>query len=61
MNKLKVVLKRSTIGSTKTQRACVAGLGLKRPNQERILDNTPAIRGMVRKVLHLVEVQELDA
>jgi large subunit ribosomal protein L30 len=61
MNKLKVVLKKSVIGSTRTQRATVAGLGLKRPNQERILDNTPAIRGMVRKVLHLVEVQELDA
>ena len=61
MNKLKVVLKRSLIGSTDTQRATIAGLGLKRPNQERILDNTPAIRGMVRKVLHLVDVQELDA
>jgi large subunit ribosomal protein L30 len=61
MNKLKVVLKRSLIGSTKIQRATVAGLGLKRPNQESILDNTPAIRGMVRKVIHLVDVQELDA
>ena len=61
MNKLKVVLKKSLIGSTDTQRATIAGLGLKRPNQERILDNTPAIRGMVRKVLHLVDVQELDA
>ena len=61
MNKLKVVLKKSLIGATDIQRATVAGLGLKRPNQERILDNTPAIRGMVRKVLHLVDVQELDA
>ncbi len=61
MNKLKVVLKKSLIGSTDTQRATIAGLGLKRPNQERILENTPAVRGMVRKVLHLVDVQELDA
>ncbi len=61
MKKLKVILKRSTIGSTDSQRATVAGLGLKRPNQERILENTPAVRGMVRKVLHLVDVQELDA
>ena len=61
MNKLKVVLKKSLIGCTSLQRANVAGLGLKRPNQERILDNTPAIRGMVRKVIHLVDVQELDA
>ena len=59
MNKLKVVLKKSLIGSTDAQRATVAGLGLKRPNQERILDNTPAIRGMVRKVIHLIDVQEL--
>jgi large subunit ribosomal protein L30 len=61
MNKLKVVLKKSLIGCTDIQRANVAGLGLKRPNQERILDNTPSIRGMVRKVIHLVDVQELDA
>jgi large subunit ribosomal protein L30 len=61
MNKLKVVLKKSLIGATDIQRANVAGLGLRRPNQERILDNTPAIRGMVRKVIHLVDVQELDA
>ncbi len=61
MKKLKVVLKKSLIGCTNIQRANVAGLGLKRPNQERILDNTPAIRGMVRKVIHLVDVQQLDA
>jgi large subunit ribosomal protein L30 len=61
MNKLKVVLKKSLIGCTDIQRANVAGLGLRRPNQERILDNTPSIRGMVRKVIHLVDVQELDA
>ena len=51
MQKLKVTLKKSLIGSTKVQRATVAGLGLQRPNQERILDNTPAIRGMVKKVI----------
>jgi large subunit ribosomal protein L30 len=61
MKNLKVTLKRSLIGSTRVQRANVAGLGLKRPNQVRILENTPAIRGMVRKVIHLIEVEELDA
>jgi large subunit ribosomal protein L30 len=61
MKNLKVVLKRSTIGATQNQRACVAGLGLKRPRQERILENTPAVRGMIKKVMHLVDVQELDA
>jgi large subunit ribosomal protein L30 len=61
MSKLKVVLKRSTIGSTERQRATVMGLGLRRPNHERILENTPAIRGMIKKVLHLVDVSEVEA
>jgi large subunit ribosomal protein L30 len=48
------------IGSNKSQRATVAGLGLKKMNQTRILNNTPAIRGMVKKVIHLVDVQEVE-
>ena len=61
MSKLKVVLKKSTIGATERQRATVMGLGLRRPNHERILENTPAIRGMIKKVLHLVDVSEVEA
>ena len=60
MTKLKVTLKRSTIGQTERQRACVRGLGLRRPNDVRVLENTPAVRGMVKKVLHLVDVEEVD-
>ena len=60
-NKLKVVLKKSTIGATDTQRSTVKGLGLRRPNHERILENTPAVRGMIKKVLHLVDVSEVEA
>lgn len=60
MKKLQVTLKRSVIGSTKSQKATVAGLGLKKMNQARILNNTPAIRGMVKKVIHLVDVQEVE-
>jgi len=60
MKKLKVTLKRSLIGSTQQQRATVSGLGLRRPNQHRILENTPAIRGMVKKVIHLLHVDEVD-
>ena len=60
MKKLKVTLKRSTIGSTDRQKATVVGLGLRRIHHSRILDNTPAIRGMVKKVLHLVDVAEID-
>ena len=60
-NKLKVVLKKSTIGATEKQRSTVKGLGLRRPNHERILENTPAVRGMIKKVLHLVDVSEVEA
>ena len=61
MTKLKVTLKKSSIGSTKRQRATVTGLGLKRIRQERILNNTPAIRGMIKKIIHLVDIVEVEA
>jgi ribosomal protein L30 len=35
-------------------------LGLKRIRQERTLNNTPAIRGMIKQVIHLVDVSEVD-
>ena len=60
-DKLMVTLKRSVIGSTETQRATVRGLGLRKVNQSRVLENTPAVRGMVKKVLHLVDVSEVSA
>lgn len=60
MTKLQVTLKRSTIGSTERQRATVAGLGLRRIRDTRVLENTPAVRGMVKKVIHLVDVTEVD-
>ncbi len=49
-------LKKGTIACDPVQRATVAGLGLKRREQQRTLENTPAVRGMIKKVLHLVEV-----
>ncbi len=48
--------KKSTIGCTKDQIATVKGLGLRKLNQERTLENTPSVRGMIKKVIHLVEV-----
>lgn len=60
MIKLKVKLSRSPIGLTDRQRANVHGLGLHRIHQERVLANTPAIRGMIKKVLHMVEVAEVE-
>ncbi len=49
-------LKKGTIACPPNQRANINGLGLKRREQEVTLENTPAIRGMIKKVLHLVEV-----
>jgi large subunit ribosomal protein L30 len=56
---IKVTLKKSVIGSTGSQIATVKGLGLRKINSSKTLENTPAVRGMVKKVIHLVEVEEL--
>lgn len=60
MTKLKVSLRRSTIGTTQVQQAQIRGLGLRKVNDERVLENTPAVRGMIKKVLHLVDVAEVE-
>ena len=60
MKKLNVKLKRSPIGLTDRQLATVVGLGLRKIHHERVLENTPAVRGMVKRVLHLVDVTEVD-
>jgi large subunit ribosomal protein L30 len=57
---LRVTLKRSLINSTESQKATVTGLGLRKIGQSRVLEDSPAIRGMVRKVNHLVQVEEVE-
>lgn len=47
---------RSQIGSTKDQRATLLGLGLGRIGKTRTLEDTPATRGMAKKVAHLIAV-----
>jgi len=54
---LRVTWVRSAIGREKRQGATVAGLGLRKLHQTVELQDTPAIRGMVRKVIHLVRVE----
>ena len=49
-------LKKGLVSTNPVQRATVVGLGLKRREQVRTLENTPSVRGMIKKVLHLVEV-----
>lgn len=60
MSKLKVTLKRSTIGADQAQMATVRGLGLRKIRSTRELENTPAVRGMIKKVIHLVDVEEVE-
>ena len=61
MKRLKVTLKHSPIGRNKNQLENVKGLGLRRLGHSRVLENTPSVRGMVKKIMHLVEVEEVDA
>lgn len=51
---LKVKLTKSFAGSSEEQLATIRGLGLKKFGDERLLQDTPAVRGMVNKVRHLV-------
>lgn len=55
---LKVTLRRSTIGQKPRTRATVESLGLKRIRQSVEHPDSPALRGMLHKVRHLVEVEE---
>lgn len=52
--KVEVKLVHSGIGHNERQRATLRGLGLRKMNQTRVLDDTPQIRGMITKVAHLV-------
>lgn len=51
----------STIGRVEHQARVIKGLGLRGPGTEVVVANTPSFRGMVKKVIHLVDVQEIDA
>lgn len=56
--KIKVTLVRSGVRFPEKQGLTLKGLGLKKVNGTRILNDTPAIRGMISKVAHLVSVEE---
>ncbi|BAP90141.1 50S ribosomal protein L30 [Burkholderiales bacterium GJ-E10] len=53
---VKVTLVRSVAGTKTDHRATVRGLGLGRLNSSRVLEDTPAVRGMINKVSYLVKV-----
>lgn len=60
MTRLKVTLNRSQIGCDERQRATLRGLGLRKIGGSRLLENTPSVRGMVKSVIHLVQVEEVS-
>ena len=53
---IKVTLIRSSIGIRRNQRENLKGLGLRKVNSSSILENTSSVRGMIRKVQHLVRI-----
>jgi len=58
---MKVTLKRSRIGANPVQRRTLDGLGLGKISSSVVRPDTPATRGMVQRVIHLVEVQAAEA
>jgi large subunit ribosomal protein L30 len=56
--KVKVTQVKSTIGALAKHKACMTGLGLRRIRHTVEVEDTPAVRGMINKVIHLVEVSE---
>jgi len=57
---LKVKLLYGAIAREQDQKDTLRGLGLRRREQQRVLKNTPAIRGMIQKVYDLVKWEEVD-
>lgn len=60
MAKLKITQVRSTIGRLENQKRTIEALGLGRPNNVVFQNDTPQIRGMLRKVSHLVKFEEVE-
>jgi large subunit ribosomal protein L30 len=58
--KLKLTQVKSGIGRPETQRRTLLGLGLRGPHKTVVLQDSVAIRGMIRKVSHLITVESAD-
>lgn len=55
-NTITIKLKRSVIGCTEKQKATIRGLGLKKINHTKTLENTPAVRGMIKAMIQWLEI-----
>ncbi len=60
MAKIKITQVKSRIGSTERQKKTLDALGLKKMNNPVIKEDNPQIKGMIRKVYHLVKVEEIN-
>lgn len=58
--KLRLTLVRSPIGYEKSQRATARGLGLRKLNSTVVVTATPAVHGMVQKIIHLLRIEEVN-
>ena len=59
MPKLRVTQTGSSFGQKPGQKETLTGLGLNKIRRVRVLEDTPSARGMIRKVAHLIKVEEL--
>ena len=59
MGKIKITQIRSIIDRPKRQKLTIEALGLGRPNWVKIHNDTPQIRGMINKVIHLVKFEDI--
>ncbi|MBX3049583.1 MAG: 50S ribosomal protein L30 [Anaerolineales bacterium] len=55
---IKLTLVRSPIGYEKSQKATVRALGLRRMNHSVVCQDSPTVRGMIKKIIHLVKIEE---
>lgn len=60
MSPLKITQTKSVIGSIENHKRTVRALGLKRIRDWQVHEDTPQVRGMIKKVGHLIRVEEVD-
>lgn len=58
MSTITIRLKKSPIGCVEKMKATVRGLGLRKVGSTKTLENTSAVRGMIKKVIHLLDIVE---
>lgn len=57
--KIKITLKKSVSNVTPVQKATIVGLGLRKIGSSKELENTPAVRGMIKKMINWLEYKEI--